>query len=287
MSTQPMSAEALKDLATQQFRERKYREAIATYSTIINRSRHLAEPPVPVPLLRVVLLNRAQCYINIKDYDSAVNDCLRVLQRYHSSRPEDAQLMKKVHWRLGKSYFNLDMLDEAMEQKRLYDQLNLVFSGVNFDIPSSLARPQASKTYDEFIANVDARPFRFEVRVIRGGAERPKDDPDFVYTEQAPVDLCRLGGMMLEMKAIQFANSVIDKHYDEILGSEPRWKCCLCAKEAPVVLHRPQPSLDHEPPFVVDIVYPLCEDGGKCHKDAAKMHYTLMCLEGTFGKQDN
>ncbi|KAG2014188.1 hypothetical protein CC2G_011030 [Coprinopsis cinerea AmutBmut pab1-1] len=251
MDSGQIPAESLKVLGNEQYKNGKYEEAIKTYTLVIARVGEQDEPPAA--LLRVVFANRAQCYINLGEYNSAKNDCLHILEHYPSSSPADAQLMLKVHHRLGKSYAYLSMYDKASEQQKMVEKM----SGTKAYYSSTLDKPHRA----EATAKATTRPVEFKVIVLPGDRPTNPRTDSFVYTEQVPTYLCDKGANTAEV--IDFMRALVPKHWN----SSPRWNCYLCGKKATLMLHTPGSHLDEAIPFIANLATPICESNGRCEQE--------------------
>ncbi|GAB6025943.1 STIP1 y and U box-containing protein 1 [Chamberlinius hualienensis] len=92
-----MSAHDLKEQGNRLFCARKYEDAIACYSKAIQ----IKNPTVPT-----YLTNRALCYLKLKQWELACQDCKRALDMDSS--------MVKGHFFLGQSLMEMDCCDEAI-----------------------------------------------------------------------------------------------------------------------------------------------------------------------------
>ncbi|EAU82407.2 hypothetical protein CC1G_11093 [Coprinopsis cinerea okayama7 len=272
-----MSAEALKELGNEHYEQKRYNEAIASYTTIIDRLGG-AEAPT-IPLLRTVYANRAQCYICLEDYERAKNDCLHVLENYPfpaSPNADERRIMRKIHECLGVSYSHLRMFDEALEQQRIVEEMRgtRAYRPIIVDPPPERQAP----------SNVATRPFRYEVKVLEGASPIASNRDTFIYTEQVPVHFCGRAGLAANpSEAAHFLNSLVRKHYREIWDSSPRWNCVACDKRATLMLHTPQGHLHEDPPFIFDMAHPICESGGRCETNSRQDTNDIMSLRANFG----
>ncbi|XP_046583161.1 E3 ubiquitin-protein ligase CHIP-like [Haliotis rubra] len=99
-----MSAVDLKNQGNKLFSARKYDDAISCYTKAINKN----------PGTATFFTNRALCYLKLRQWEFAVQDCQRALDLDRS--------LVKGHFFMGQAYVELGQYDEAIASlKRAYD----------------------------------------------------------------------------------------------------------------------------------------------------------------------
>ena len=104
------SVEGLKTLletANKLFDQGQYSEALAAYKGLLEKN----------PKLFMVRLNIGNCYMELKEYDKAIEDYLKLLDEINAQPPEkrDNKLISQVYAAVGDAYLRQDRFDEAQE----------------------------------------------------------------------------------------------------------------------------------------------------------------------------
>jgi hypothetical protein len=108
------------------------------------------------------------------------------------------------------------------------------------------------------------RVLRYEVKVSTGLSL-----PDtIVKIDTVPSSLCSMNPPGKPTKA--FLAQLVNKHHDAILR-EKNWTCWNCPRRAVGLVHTPASYLHLAEPLVVDLVQPVCVNGGACEREARKL----------------
>ncbi|HOJ25926.1 MAG TPA: tetratricopeptide repeat protein [Candidatus Saccharicenans sp.] len=91
--------------ANELFDQGQYQSALALYQELMKKD----------PRLYMLKLNTGNCYIELKEYDQAVTEYLKLLDEINAQPPEkrDNKLIAQVYAAIGDCYLRQDKLDEA------------------------------------------------------------------------------------------------------------------------------------------------------------------------------
>ncbi|KAF5339367.1 hypothetical protein D9611_009766 [Ephemerocybe angulata] len=253
--------ESIKAAGNQLFSKKEYAKAAETYTTIVEAFGQLPGT-ISVELIRTVLANRAACYLELHQYHKAVDDCLEILTKYPPTPTTPQLIMQKVYFRLARSCYFLGRYDEALLHLDRYRRLNGTPHATETELRMHILEKQANENQNQSPGN-DMKPIEYEVLVIKGA--NGMQHPPLVYKEEAYQELCVPSPSAIQSKA--FLVYLVQKHHDEIMGMQ-RWVCWQCPKGAVSISHNPMSYLNVPEPRVVDFALPVCENGGKCDREA-------------------
>ena len=201
------------------------------------------------------------------DFQGVVPDLEEVIQKapQNVNASRSIALTQKAHHRLARCLFELGQLTEAMKEMDTYRDIT---GGRQTEVAMSLRNKitQADAARDgkvatELASATNSRVLRYEVKVIGHPVSIIKNDT-------VPSSLCSMHPP--EMPTKIFLAELVKKHHDAIM-QEKRWTCWNCPRKAVSLVHTPASYLHLEEPMVVDLVQPVCVNGGECDKEARKM----------------
>ncbi|XP_033642665.1 uncharacterized protein LOC117302755 [Asterias rubens] len=175
-------ASELKEKGNKCYKSGKCQEAITLYTQALNvcpptkpdkkgQKREQSSPPLWSPLPATLLSNRAQCYINLGDYEKAVEDCDEAIARCLGATDEDDPtypdtVRYKAIFRRSKGLFELGQYFRSMQD---------------------IAECQLNQPCEMFKAHLDKVMIRF--RVMMGPDPMPRCD-ECVHYNGARVKRC-------------------------------------------------------------------------------------------------
>ncbi|MGB9894166.1 MAG: tetratricopeptide repeat protein [Candidatus Saccharicenans sp.] len=153
------SVEGLKTLletANKLFDQGQYSEALAAYKGLLEKN----------PKLFMVRLNIGNCYMELKEYDKAIDDYLKLLDEINAQPPEkrDNKLISQVYAAVGDAYLRQDRFDEAQEYFLKAINLDQSDSAIPFNVAEIMMK--AGKT-DEAI--------KYYEMAVKAAPEKPRN----------------------------------------------------------------------------------------------------------------
>ncbi|KAF6758920.1 hypothetical protein DFP72DRAFT_1064424 [Ephemerocybe angulata] len=268
--------ESIKAAGNQLFSKKEYAKAAETYTTIVEAFGQLPGT-ISVELIRTVLANRAACYLEL------LSQSRRRLSRNLDQISTDTNNTTTHHAKgvlpPRSKLLLLGRYDEALLHLDRYRRLNGTPHATETELRMHILEKQANENQNQSPGN-DMKPIEYEVLVIKGA--NGMQHPPLVYKEEAYQELCVPSPSAIQSKA--FLVYLVQKHHDEIMGMQ-RWVCWQCPKGAVSISHNPMSYLNVPEPRVVDFALPVCENGGKCDREARAFfqHEMEMAQRGPTG----
>ncbi|KJA13024.1 hypothetical protein HYPSUDRAFT_50033 [Hypholoma sublateritium FD-334 SS-4] len=99
-----------------------------------------------------------------------------------------------------------------------------------------------------------------------------------IRVHSAPTPIIKYEVIPLELRvlhppqaqAIRFLAGLAAKYDKQVLNSRP-WVCWNCPARAVGLVHTPASYMHNPEPLIIDIVQPVCANGGACDAAARKM----------------
>ncbi|RDB27263.1 hypothetical protein Hypma_004352 [Hypsizygus marmoreus] len=246
--TAERNAQELKAQAQTFFKAEKYNRAANVYTEIIEQYGNTALADT----IRIVRCNRAQCYVKLKKFDLAAEDCNAVLENPSQSTRD---ITLKAYLRLACSRRGLGQLSEALEALNTFRTL----SGstpeerdLRKDINSKM-HPQPPSNP----ANLSVRPLRYNVQI--------GSHPAIIIIDEIPAVLCTSNPP--EVRSKMFLANLVRRHDGDLMRRQA-WTCWNCPRMATCMTHTPCAYFHLPEPMVVDYVQPVCINQGRCDMEA-------------------
>ncbi|KAF8229106.1 hypothetical protein L208DRAFT_1379065 [Tricholoma matsutake] len=117
MLTDIRHIESIKEQANAHFKSGEYVKAVEAYTKALGFS------SAPEETRRILLSNRAQCYILLGELDAALNDTTLSLSDALTTPESPKSITLKLHYRQAKIYFPAHQYDKASQAFKRFEWL--------------------------------------------------------------------------------------------------------------------------------------------------------------------
>ncbi|TFK23718.1 hypothetical protein FA15DRAFT_656472 [Coprinopsis marcescibilis] len=266
-STAQTAAQSLKEMGNERYQSKEYQQALNIYSRIIYD--YGANTDVPRHLLAVVRSNRAACYLKLRSFLEAFQDCAQVLEHAELRPERDHALFLKMVHRAARSKYGVSDLEAADRYWEQYRALGETDPIGETPVPAEPKLKQKQPSAPPPPSSPALRSINYRIQVFTDEAAKLPDKGQFVYNEQMPADMFGTNRTPGKAETL-FLDSLVRKHDAEVRGKR-RWRCWNCNKKATSMTHTPATYMGENPPLILDYCLPVCQVRRRCDKEARKM----------------